>query len=240
MVNEYGSGGGIAVKMKGPFANVGGGVVFTTVTLPAANWKNGESPYFQEVTVPYVTKNSMVCIHPSPEQLVVMNTIFIAKNDGGKVTVYAIGSKPNRDFTFQASVSESMNAGVIHGLPSGQNLVDFNAEQFYIDVGVKTVNGNAPDEFGNVEVPGGFNGTINGATVDENGNIDLTEPVEEIVLDLFELGTGFSVVQEGQTVTITENREDGPFTIVMHKDEADFVTSITVNGKVRPVSWSGF
>lgn len=240
MVNEYGSGGGIAVKMKGPFANVGGSVVFTTVTLPAANWKNGESPYFQEVTVPYVTKNSMVCIHPSPEQLVVMNTIFIAKNDGGKVTVYAIGSKPNRDFTFQASVSESMNAGVIHGLPSGQNLVDFNAEQFYIDVGVKTVNGNAPDEFGNVDVSGGFNGTINGATVDENGNIDLTESVIEIMRKELMMGKTISIVRDGQTISITETIGDNTYVVQMHVDEADFITSMTVNGEVIPVSWSGF
>lgn len=182
MANEYGSGGGVSVQLAGPFANSGGNVIFTTVTLPAANWKNGESPYFQEVTVPYVSNASMVNIHPGPEQLAAMKTIFLARNDNGTVTVYAIGAKPDQDYTFQASVTDGLNASVILGLPAGQNVSQFTADQLGIDVGVKTVNGNAPDEFGNVDVEGsgGFNGTINGQAADEDGNFTVDVGVKTV------------------------------------------------------------
>ena len=110
MALQYGSGGGISVAMEGPFGGGGGSVVkLTQITLPAANWKGGESPYFQVVAVDNVSVNSKVDLQPSVEQLEIFHDkdlAFSTENDGGVVTVYAIGDKPSNDYTIQATIME--------------------------------------------------------------------------------------------------------------------------------------
>ena len=110
MALQYGQGSGITATMAGPFGGSGGaGVKLTAITLPAANWKGGESPYSQVVEVEGVSVNSMVDLQPSVEQLEIFHDkdiAFSTENDAGVVTVYAIGDKPTNDYTIQATIME--------------------------------------------------------------------------------------------------------------------------------------
>lgn len=110
MALQYGAGGAFTVSMAGPFGGSGGAAVkITEVTILADAWKGGESPYSQVVEVDGVSVNSMVNLHPSVEQLDVFRErdhVFSTENDGGVVTVYAVGDKPTHDYTIQASIME--------------------------------------------------------------------------------------------------------------------------------------
>jgi hypothetical protein len=80
-----------------------------TVNLLAANWTGGNNLYSQVVTIDGVTENSQVDLTPSVEQLVVFyekDLTFVTENDGGVVTVYAIGQKPENDYTIQVTITE--------------------------------------------------------------------------------------------------------------------------------------
>jgi hypothetical protein len=79
------------------------------VELPAAKWVGGESLYSQIVTVAGATENSQVDLTPSVEQLVIFyekDLTFVTENEGGVVTVYAIGQKPENDYTIQVTITE--------------------------------------------------------------------------------------------------------------------------------------
>lgn len=110
MALDYGTGGNYSVTMAGPFAGGGGtSAKLTEITLLADSWKGGESPYYQVVEVEGVSVNSMVDLQPSVEQLEIfheMDVAFTTENDGGVVTVYAIGDKPANDYTIQATIME--------------------------------------------------------------------------------------------------------------------------------------
>lgn len=110
MALDYGTGGNYAVSMAGPFGGGGGTLAkLTEISLPAANWKGGESPYSQVVAVDGVSVNSMVMLQPSVEQLEIFHdkdVAFTTANDGGVVTVYAVGDKPTNDHTIQATIME--------------------------------------------------------------------------------------------------------------------------------------
>lgn len=95
--------------MEGPFGGAGGGVKLAAVALSKDNWKGGESPYAQEVTVEGVTVNSMVNLQLTAEQLQEFHDLdlaFTTVNEDGAVTVYAIGEKPEKDYAFQAALVE--------------------------------------------------------------------------------------------------------------------------------------
>lgn len=109
MALDYGSGGTITVSMEGPFGGSGSAVKITEVTLLAANWKGAESPYSQVVDIADISVNSMVNLHPSVEQLEIFHDkdlAFTTENEDGVVTVFAIGDKPQNDYTIQASIME--------------------------------------------------------------------------------------------------------------------------------------
>ena len=109
MAQQYGEGGGITVSMEGPFGSSGTAVKLTEITLLASGWKGGESPYSQVVDVEGVSVNSMVNLQPSVEQLEIFHDkdiAFTTENDGGVVTVFAIGDKPTNDYTIQATLVE--------------------------------------------------------------------------------------------------------------------------------------
>lgn len=110
MAQQYGEGGGITVTMDGPFGGGGGSYAkITNITLPASEWKGAVSPYSQVVEVDSVSVNSQVNLQPSVEQLEIFHEkdiAFTTKNDGGVVTVYAVGDKPTNDYTIQATVME--------------------------------------------------------------------------------------------------------------------------------------
>ena len=109
MAQQYGEGGGISVQMAGPFGSSGTAVKLTNITLLASAWKGGESPYSQVVAVEGVSVNSMVNLQPSVEQLEIFHDkdiAFTTENDGGIVTVFAIGDKPTNDYVIQATILE--------------------------------------------------------------------------------------------------------------------------------------
>lgn len=95
--------------------SVGGGVSSTTspiisqVTLLAANWVGSGNLYSQVVSIAGVTANSQVDLTPSVEQLVIFyekSLALVAENEDGVVIVYAIGQKPENDYTIQVTITE--------------------------------------------------------------------------------------------------------------------------------------
>jgi hypothetical protein len=80
-----------------------------TITLLASGWVGAESPYSQIVSLEGVTENSQVDLTPSVQQLAVFHgkdLAFVTENDGGVVTVYAIGQKPAHTYTIQVTITE--------------------------------------------------------------------------------------------------------------------------------------
>jgi hypothetical protein len=87
----------------------GSSVRVAEVELLAANWVGDESLYSQVVSVPGVTAYSNVSLTPSVEQLSIFydkDITFVTENDGGVVTVYVIGQKPQNDYTIPANIVE--------------------------------------------------------------------------------------------------------------------------------------
>ena len=95
------------------------------VTLLADSWVGESSPYSQVVEVDGmaevnggvtenigiggVTENSQVDLTPSVEQLAIFHNkdlAFVTENEDGIVTVYAIGQKPENDYTIQVTITE--------------------------------------------------------------------------------------------------------------------------------------
>ena len=80
------------------------------VELPTANWVGENNLYYQVVTIEGVTERSQVDLTPSVEQLAVFyekDLTFVTENDGGVVTVYVIGQKPQNDYTIQVTITET-------------------------------------------------------------------------------------------------------------------------------------
>lgn len=79
------------------------------VDLPSSAWVGEASPYSQEVSIDGVTPYSLVDLQPSVEQLEIFHNkdlAFTTENEDGVVTVFAIGDKPQNDYTIQATVTE--------------------------------------------------------------------------------------------------------------------------------------
>lgn len=79
------------------------------VDLLAANWIGDSSPYSQVVNIEGITENSQVDLTPSIEQLVTFydkDLGLVTENEDGVVTVYAIGQKPENDYTIQVTITE--------------------------------------------------------------------------------------------------------------------------------------
>ena len=81
----------------------------TSITLLLSKWVGSASPYSQVVTINGVTSNTRVDLIPTPEQLVNWenkNLAFTTENDNGVVTIYAIGDKPQNDYTIEVVLTE--------------------------------------------------------------------------------------------------------------------------------------
>ena len=79
------------------------------ITLLASAWEGDEDPYTQVVSIEGVTENTKVDLQPSADQLAIFHDkdlAFVTENDGGVVTVFAIGDKPTQDYTIQATLKE--------------------------------------------------------------------------------------------------------------------------------------
>jgi hypothetical protein len=86
-----------------------GNAIIVDVVLLANEWVGDVSPYSQVVEIAEVTENSQVDLTPSVEQLAIFHNkdfAFVTENVGGVVTVYAIGEKPENDYTIQATITE--------------------------------------------------------------------------------------------------------------------------------------
>lgn len=80
-----------------------------SVNLPASKWVGSGTLYSQVVSIAGITENSQVNLTPSVEQLSIFydkDISFITENDGGVVTIYVIGQKPQNDYTIQADIVE--------------------------------------------------------------------------------------------------------------------------------------
>ena len=78
-------------------------------TILKDNWVATGSYYSQVVTVEGATENSQVDLTPSVEQLAIFyqkDLAFVTENEDGVVTVYAIGQKPENDYTIQVTITE--------------------------------------------------------------------------------------------------------------------------------------
>lgn len=79
------------------------------VVLLSSKWGGSNSPYSQVVQIAGVTENTQVDLTPSIEQLAIFHDkdlSFVTENDGGVVTVYALGDKPANDYTIQVTMTE--------------------------------------------------------------------------------------------------------------------------------------
>lgn len=96
---------------------VGSTATIGSVNLIAANWiqsENSENLYYQIVSIRGVPEdldieNCQVDLTPSVEQLLVFyekDLTFVTENEEGTVTVFAIGQKPENDYTIQVTITE--------------------------------------------------------------------------------------------------------------------------------------
>ena len=79
------------------------------VLLSASAWVGSGNLYSQIVDIDGITKNSQVDLTPDVTQLAVFyekDITFVTENDGGVVTVYVIGQKPQNDYTIQVTITE--------------------------------------------------------------------------------------------------------------------------------------
>lgn len=81
----------------------------TYIKLPASEWTGSDGSYSQVVAIDGTTEYSQVDLKPSAEQLAIFHEKDLAlatENEGGIITVYAIGDKPTGDYTIQVSITE--------------------------------------------------------------------------------------------------------------------------------------
>ena len=79
------------------------------VTLLANAWIGNDDLYSQVVNIDGVTVNSQVDLTPDVEQLLIFrekDLTFVTENENGVVTVFAIGQKPQNDYTIQVTITE--------------------------------------------------------------------------------------------------------------------------------------
>lgn len=113
------------LTINGTTYNVTAAVPAANVTLLASAWKSDGEAYSQVVDIPGVTAHTKVDLQPTSEQLVDFHSkdlAFVAENDGGTVTVFAIGDKPAGDHTIQITKTEVDGAGKIRGNTVGTTI----------------------------------------------------------------------------------------------------------------------
>lgn len=113
------------LTINGTTYNVTAAVPADNVTLLASAWKSDGGAYSQVVDISGITAHTKVDLQPTSEQLVAFHSkdlAFVAENDGGTVTVFAIGDKPAGDHTIQITKTEVEGTGKIRGNTVGTNI----------------------------------------------------------------------------------------------------------------------
>ena len=80
-----------------------------TAYMPSSNWVGSANLYSQIVVINGVTANSKIDLQPTAAQIMSLNnagTAMVAENNNGTITIYAIGNKPNSDYTMQVLLTE--------------------------------------------------------------------------------------------------------------------------------------
>ena len=106
------------LTINGMTYNVVPTVPSSHVTLLASAWEGSGDRYSQVVQIPGVTPRTKVDLQLSSTQAVYFHSKvqgFVAENNGGVVTVFAIGDKPHDDHTFQVTMTEVEATGTIRG-----------------------------------------------------------------------------------------------------------------------------
>ena len=103
--------GGFAADLENDFGDdtAANAPISTSVTLLANAWFGKSEPYFQSIEIDVVTVNSKIDLLPSSQQIIDLqesDISLIVENDNGTLTCYAIGGKPDKDYTIQALVTE--------------------------------------------------------------------------------------------------------------------------------------
>ena len=83
----------------------------SSVTVTADAWVGESSPYSQVVTINGADENSAIDIKLTPEQVDELSssrTAFMAINNDGIITVYAIGNKPTLDYTMCVEITHTI------------------------------------------------------------------------------------------------------------------------------------
>lgn len=120
------------LTVNGTKYNVTAIVPAASVTLLAARWVSEGDMHHQVVSVSDVTAHTKVDLQPEPDQLTEFHYLtlgFVAENDGGVVTVYAIGDRPTKDYTIQVTLTEVGGTGKIRGNTVGTTMPKANLEQ---------------------------------------------------------------------------------------------------------------
>jgi hypothetical protein len=113
------------LTINGTTYNVTPVVPASSVTLLASAWVGDGESYSQVVTIPGVTAHTKVDLQPTSDQLAEFHykvLSFVAENNGGVVTVYAIGDKPTGDHTIQITKTEVQGTGKIRGNTVGTSM----------------------------------------------------------------------------------------------------------------------
>ena len=81
----------------------------STISLLAADWEGTSNPWAQNVFINGITKNSKIDLQPTAVQIVELQNDEISlmvENNNGALTCYAMGNKPETDYTMQVLITE--------------------------------------------------------------------------------------------------------------------------------------
>ena len=116
MVNQYGAGGTMTVRMEGPFGSFGSlvkvgekAVRITEVDEESKQLVEELQNGINEEVQLAIGINSKVDLQLTPEQIASVFSAgycLTAVNDSGNVIVYAVGNKPTSDITINATITE--------------------------------------------------------------------------------------------------------------------------------------
>lgn len=99
----------IEKKLSETPTTTGANARIAEVAVFADKWEGETSPYRQIVTIPGVTIYTQVDVTPTAAQFELLRgkeLAFVAENEGGVVTMKAIGQKPANDYVLQVTLHE--------------------------------------------------------------------------------------------------------------------------------------